>query len=176
MFSRLAYGIDERGIALETKDKSISNETTFKEDATDRETIEATYKRLIDKVGRRVRKAGFFATTVHLKLRWSDFSTITRQTRLSIPSQDDITLREAGMALLHEHLRNCPVRLIGFGVSGLGETDEPQTAQLNLFDDPDTALHKKRNRLSRAADGIKQRFGDQSLRRGSAIKTKDPDK
>ena len=176
VFSRLAYGIDERGIALETKDKSISNETTFKEDATDRETIEATYKRLIDKVGRRVRRAGFFATTVHLKLRWSDFSTITRQTRLSIPSQDDITLREAGMALLHEHLRNRPVRLIGFGVSGLGETDEPQTAQLNLFDAPDTALHKKRNRLSRAADGIKQRFGDQSLRRGSAIKTKDPDK
>ncbi len=174
VFSRLAHGIDERDIVLETKDKSISNETTFKEDATDREMIEATCKRLIDKVGGRVRKAGFFATTVHLKIRWSDFSTITRQTKLSIPCQDDITLRETGMALLHEHLRRRPVRLIGFGVSGLANTDEPQTAQLDLFAAPDTALHKKRSRLSRAADRIKQKFGDQSLQRGSAMETKAP--
>ena len=169
VFSRLAHGIDERGITLETKDKSISNETTFKEDATDREMIESTYKRLIDKVGGRVRKAGFFATTVHLKLRWSDFSTITRQTRLPIPCQDDTTLRETGMALLNEHLRNRPVRLIGFGVSGLTETDEPQTAQLNLFDAPDIALHKKRTRLSRAADRIRNVLGDDSIRRGSDL-------
>jgi nucleotidyltransferase/DNA polymerase involved in DNA repair len=169
VFSRLARGIDERGIVLETKDKSISNEITFKEDAIDRERIEATYKRLIDKVGRRVRKAGLFATTAHLKLRWSDFSTITRQTRLSIPCQDDITLRETGMALLNEHLRHRPVRLIGFGVSGLTETDEPKTAQLDLFDAPDTTLHKKRNRLSAAADQIRKAFGKNSIRRGSDL-------
>jgi nucleotidyltransferase/DNA polymerase involved in DNA repair len=169
VFSRLARGIDERGIVLETKDKSISNEITFKEDVIDRERIEATYKRLIDKVGRRVRKAGFFATTAHLKLRWSDFSTITRQTRLSIPCQDDITLRETGMALLNAHLRHRPVRLIGFGVSGLTETDEPKTAQLDLFDAPDTTLHKKRNRLSAAADQIRKAFGKNSIRRGSDL-------
>ncbi|MEN7973051.1 MAG: DNA polymerase IV [Verrucomicrobiota bacterium] len=169
VFSQLARGIDERDIGLETKDKSISNETTFKEDATDREMIEATYKRLIDKVAGRVRKAGFFAATVHLKIRWSDFSTITRQTKLSIPSQDDITLRETGMALLKEHLSNRPVRLIGFGVSGLTETDEPQTAQLDLFAAPDTTLHKKRSRLSQAADHIRNMFGDNSIRRGSDL-------
>jgi len=174
VFSQLAHGIDERGIVLETKDKSISNETTFKEDVSDHDQIEATYKRLIDKVGGRVRKAGFFATTVHLKIRWGDFSTITRQTKLSIPSQDDITLREVGMALLREHLCNRPVRLIGFGVSGLRESDEPQTAQLDLFNAPDTTLHNKRSRLSRAADAIRQRFGDQSLRRGSTINSKKP--
>ncbi|MEN8254079.1 MAG: DNA polymerase IV [Verrucomicrobiota bacterium] len=168
-FSQLARGIDGRGIVLETKDKSISNETTFKEDATDRDQIETTYKRLIDKVGGRVRKAGFFAATVHLKIRWSDFSTITRQTRLPIPSQDDITLREAGMALLHEHLRQRPVRLIGFGVSGLRETDEPQTAQLDLFATPDTTTHEKRSRLSRAADNIRKMFGNNSIRRGSDL-------
>jgi nucleotidyltransferase/DNA polymerase involved in DNA repair len=166
-FSRLARGIDARGIELETEDKSISNETTFAEDATDREQVEATFKRLIDKVGGRLRKAGFFATTVHLKLRWSDFSTITRQTRLAIPCCDDTTLRETGMALLDAHLRHRPVRLIGFGVSGLTETDQPQTAQLNLFETPDTALHEKRSRLSHTADRIKQKFGDQSIRRGS---------
>jgi len=169
VFSRLARGIDPRGITLESVDKSISNETTFKEDATDRAQIEATYKRLIDKVGARVRRAGVFATTVHLKLRWSDFSTITRQTRLPLPCCDDITLREAGMDLLNEHLRNRPVRLIGFGVSGLTETDDPQTLQLNLFEALDTALHEKRSRLSRVADQIKHRFGERSLRRGSDL-------
>ena len=169
LFARLAHGIDERGIARETKDKSISNETTFKKDQTNREQIEATYKRLIDQVGGRLRKAGFFATTVHLKIRWSDFSTITRQTRLAIPCRDDTTLRETGMALLNAHLRPRPVRLIGFGVSGLAETDRAETQQLSLFDAPDTTEHEKRNRLSRAADSIRQKYGDQSLRRGSAV-------
>ncbi|MCF7818813.1 MAG: DNA polymerase IV [Kiritimatiellales bacterium] len=169
IFARLARGIDVRGIELDTEEKSISNETTFAEDVSDREEIEATFKRLIDKVGGRLRKAGFFATTVHLKLRWSDFSTITRQTRLAIPCCDDTTLRETGMALLKEHLPHRPVRLIGFGVSGLTETDQPQTQQLNLFETPDTAQHEKRGRLSHVADRIKQKFGNQSIRRGSDL-------
>ena len=168
-FMRLARGIDERGIVLETKEKSISNEITFKEDATDREMIHAACKRLIDKVGVRLRKAGFFAATVHLKLRWSDFSTITRQTRLPVPCQDDITLREAGMDLLNQHFCDRPVRLIGFGVSGLTGNGEPDSAQLDLFDAPDTALYKKRNRLSRAADQIRNAFGKNSIRRGSDL-------
>ncbi len=122
VFHRLAHGIDVRGIVTDAEEKSISNETTFKEDVADRDKIEATYKRLIDKVGGRLRKGGLFATTVHLKLRWSDFSTITRQTRFTIPCCDDITLRETGMALFNEHLQSRPVRLIGFGVSGLTDT------------------------------------------------------
>lgn len=168
-FMRLAHGIDERGIVGAVDEKSISNETTFSEDVVDQAKIEATYKRLIDKVSGRLRKAGFFATTAHLKIRWNDFSTITRQTRFSIPCSDDITLREAGLELLNEHLRHRPVRLIGFGVSGLTETDEPKTQQLNLFETPDLVLHDKRGRLSQAADRIKQKYGSQSLRRGSDL-------
>jgi len=168
-FSRLACGIDPREIGGETPDKSISNETTFKEDTTDLDRIEATYKALIDKVAARLRAAGFFATTVHLRLRWGDFSTITRQTRLTLPTCDDPTLRETGMELLNEHLQSRPVRLIGFGVSGLVETDQPQTLQLNLFDSPDTALHEKRSRLSRTADTIRKKYGSKSIQRASAI-------
>jgi DNA polymerase IV len=167
VFSQLARGIDGRGIVGNVEEKSISNETTFKDDISDREQIEATCKRLIDKVGSRLRKAGFFATTVHLKIRWGDFTTITRQTRFPVPCSDDITLREAGMELLEENLRHRPVRLIGFGVSGLTESDEPQTLQLNLFDTLGTAQHDKRNRLSRAADHVREKYGKQSLRRGS---------
>lgn len=169
VFSRLSKGIDERAIGTPADEKSISNETTFRHDEMDREKIEATYKRLIDKVGGRLRNAGFYATTLHLRLRWSDFTTITRQTKLSIPANDDITLREVGMELLDEHLRHRPVRLIGFGTSGLTETDQPQTVQMNLFDTPDTKIHEKRNRLSKAADSIKEKYGKSSLRRGSDL-------
>lgn len=168
-FLRLAYGIDERSITLESEDKSISNETTFKEDTTDQDFIEAAYKRLIDKVGSRLRKAGLFGTTLHLKIRWSDFSTITRQTRCSIPCCDDITLREIGLSLFRAHLRNRPIRLIGFGVSGLCSSDRPQTDQLPLFESDEDKLRQKRNRLSHTADAIKQRFGNESIRRASAI-------
>ena len=168
-FHRLAFGIDAREIKTDTEEKSISNETTFKEDATEREQIEATYKQLIDKVGRRLRKADFYATTVHLKIRWADFSTITRQTRLSLPCCDDTTLREIGMDLLNKHLLPRSVRLIGFGVSGLSESDVAPSAQLNLFDSPDTAEHEKRTRLSRTADAIRNKFGNKSIQRGSAV-------
>ncbi len=169
-FSRLARGIDERRIGPEADDKSISNETTFSQDVTDLETIESTYKQLIDKVGSRLRKAGLYASTAYLKLRWCDFSTITRQMRFTTPCDDDITLREVGMALLKENLRNRPVRLIGFGVSGLTETDTPPTMQLNLFEEDSASEHIKRNRLSHAVDRIKDLYGKQSLRRGSDIK------
>ncbi len=169
VFSKLARGIDEREIGGETDEKSISNEITFYEDITDRGQIEAAYKKLIDKVGERLRKAGYFAATVHLKIRWSDFSTITRQTKFPIPSDDDITLRETGMELLKKNLSNRPVRLIGFGVSGLTRTNRAQTGQLNLFDPPDTKTHEKRGRLSHAADDIKAKYGAKSIRRASDL-------
>ncbi|MEI6892987.1 MAG: DNA polymerase IV [Pontiella sp.] len=169
LFHRLAHGIDTRKIVGKVDEKSISNETTFGIDAIHREQIEATYKRLIDKVGGRLRKAGFYARVAHLKIRWGDFSTITRQTRFSIPCSDDTTLREVGMELLNEHLQHRPVRLIGFGTSGLTETDAPQTFQMNLFETPDTTEHEKRSRLSQAADAIKEKYGTQSIRRASDL-------
>jgi nucleotidyltransferase/DNA polymerase involved in DNA repair len=168
-FSRLARGIDERHIETEQDEKSISNETTFRENLADRTRIETTYKQLIDKVGARLRQSGLFATTVHLKIRWADFSTITRQTRLAQPCDDDITLRETGLELLELHLQNHPVRLIGFGVSGLTASDRALIHQLNLFDEPDTTRHEKRKQLSRTADDIKRKYGSRSIRRGSDL-------
>jgi DNA polymerase-4 len=168
-FSRLARGIDNRDLSLDTIEKSISNEITFKDDTSDRDKIEAAYKQLIDKVGSRVRKEGFYATTAHLKLRWSDFSTITRQTRFPLPCHDDISLRETGIRMLNEHLQDRTVRLIGFGVSGLIPTTEAGSAQLDLFEPPDSNLYEKRSRLSQAADHIKKTFGGNSIRRGSDL-------
>ena len=168
-FARLARGLDQRNIDVETAEKSISNETTFHDDLTDRNTIEAAFKHLVDKVGNRLRKAQLYATTVHIKIRWSDFSTITRQTRMIQPCSDDITLREVGMELLNLHLRHRPVRLIGFGVSGLCESDQPVDLQLTLFGPSAATPHEKRKRLSQTADDIRQKYGNKSLKRGSDI-------
>ena len=168
-FLRLARGIDSRSIETDEKEKSISNETTFKEDLSNRSAIEAAYKQLIDKVAARLRHAGYFATTVHLKIRWSDFSTITRQFRLPQPCDDDITLRETGMELLRQNLTERPVRLIGFGVSNLSTTDQSPATQLSLFESAENPQHEKRKRLSHTTDTIKQKYGNQSLRRGSDL-------
>ena len=169
VFLRLARGIDHRHIEAEDEEKSISNETTFRDDVTDRDQIAATLTRLIDKVGSRLRKAGLFAATIHLKLRWSDFTTITRQARMVWPRCHDIQLREAGMELLDLHLRHRPVRLIGFGVSSLTDTDRAESRQLSLFDEPDNEQRGKRKRLSETADTIRNRYGAKSLKRGSEI-------
>lgn len=168
-FTQLARGIDPRKIETTFVEKSISNEITFSEDLSERTEIEAAYKQLIDKVASRLRKAGFYAGTLHLKIRWSDFSTITRQTSISPPCNDDITLREIGMELLRNHLQNRAVRLIGFGAGKLHRSDQSNGAQLDLFEIPDTTAHDKRKRLSQTADNIKQKYGPESLRRGSNL-------
>jgi len=168
-FRRLAMGIDDRSIVTERDEKSISNETTFGEDISDPEYIISIYKKLIENVGRRLRRAELEATTAHLKLRWSDFSTITRQTRFSLPCNDDITLREIGMELLNANLQNRPVRLIGFGVSGLIPAGTSSESQLDLFESRTAEQHDRRSRLSRVTDMLKEKYGIQSLRRGSDL-------
>lgn len=168
-FSQLARGIDARGIEHEVKDKSISNETTFSVDTDDRAKIERTYKRLIDKVGQRLRQAELFTQTVHLKLRWADFSTISRQITLPLPVCDDTTLREAGMQLFNQNMGTRAVRLIGFGVSHLTRSSLGASQQLDLFAAPDSLKYKSRERLSQTADLIRKKYGEKSLLRAAAL-------
>jgi nucleotidyltransferase/DNA polymerase involved in DNA repair len=169
-FRRRAFGIDDRDVVTDTEEKSISNECTFGEDAKDSEHIEKTLMDLADKVGGRLRKAGFYASTAQIKVRWTDFSTITRQRRLDPVCCDDITLRETALELLRKEGLHSPVRLIGFGVSGLRETaDSPQ---LDLFQTSEKQTSTKREALSRAVDAIRSTFGPKSIRRGSSIKKK----
>ncbi len=166
-FRRRAFGIDDRELVTETKDKSISNETTFGEDQNDPAVVEAALLDLADKVGTRLRKAGYYAATAQIKVRWTDFTTITRQRRLDPPACDDQTLRETALELLRKEGIHSPVRLIGFAVTGLRETaDAPQ---LDLFQTLEKQTSKKREALSRAVDAVRKRFGPKSIRRGSTL-------
>jgi len=179
-FRRRAFGIDDRKVITDTEEKSISNEITFGEDASDPDMIEQRLLDLADKVGERLRKAGFYAATAQIKVRWKDFTTITRQRRLDPPCCDDITLRETALALLRKEGLHSPVRLIGFGVNGLRDT--PDAPQMDLFPFDAAAygsaqggqtlsppVAKKREALSRAVDSIREKFGLKSVRRGSTL-------
>ncbi len=178
-FRRRAFGIDDRAVETESEEKSISNEITFGEDETDPKKIEACLLDLADKVGSRLRRAGYYAATAQIKVRWKDFTTITRQRRLDPLCCDDQTLRETALDLLRKEGLHSPVRLIGFGVSGLRETADVPQMDLFPFDSAaygsaqggqplSPPVVKKREALSRAVDAIRERFGPKSIRRGSA--------
>jgi nucleotidyltransferase/DNA polymerase involved in DNA repair len=166
-FRQLAFGIDERELSTGSEEKSISNEITFDEDQRDAAVVEAALLDLADKVGVRLRLAGFYAATAQIKIRWKDFSSITRQQKLDPPRCDDMTLRETALELFRKETLHSPVRLIGFGVSNLRRTAE--TAQLDLFASPVKQTSARRETLSRAVDRIRERFGRKSIRRGSAM-------
>jgi DNA polymerase IV len=159
-----ARGIDERPVETEHEAKSISREITFARDVRDGETLRRVLRKLADGVGWRVRKAGFTGTTVKVKLRWSDFTTLTRQVTMPHPVDQDDEIYEAALHLFEfTWPKGRPIRLIGVGVSGL----EPGQRQLSLWDD---ASQQQNRRLQSTLDALKNRFGEDVIQRGSDLK------
>ena len=156
-----AKGIDHSELVSDTKSKSISAETTFHEDSTDREFLNKTITDLAEGVGRRLRRSGNHARSVSLKLRYDDFTTLTRHNTPHVSFDGDARIVEIATALLDATLkqRNAPVRLLGVGVENLTEP----AAQLSLLDSTAT----DDSALSSTLDQIRDRFGDDSVSRGS---------
>ncbi|HNX33179.1 MAG TPA: DNA polymerase IV [Kiritimatiellia bacterium] len=157
----LASGEDAREVETAFEEKSLSREYTFPEDCRDRETVREILKELADEVGQRVRAHCRYATVGRLKLRWSDFRTITRQAPFETAVCDDFSFRAMAMALFDAERLIQPVRLIGFGVSGFSDG---RSEQLSLFDDAPEA-REKRERLCRAVDALREKLGDKALGR-----------
>ncbi len=155
-----ARGIDERPLETVHEAKSISQETTFARDVSDRAVLLETLQRQAEKVAQRVHKTGVHFTTVKIKLRWPDFTTLTRQTSLSQPTEDASILYSLAEGLfLREWQPGKAVRLLGVGVSGLEEAPR----QLGLWDED---LDRDR-RLREAVDEIRGKFGDKVIGRGA---------
>lgn len=160
---RHAKGIDRREVVSSHDTKSISNEVTFSKDLCSEEELKECLRKLSDKVGRRLRKAGFTAKTVRIKVRWPDFSTITRQLTLSEAFDQDSIIYETSHELFNLLWRKgMPVRLLGVGVSQL----QSQVVQLNLWE---TETEKER-RLLQAVDSLRDRYGSEVLKRGTRLK------
>jgi DNA polymerase-4 len=158
-----ARGIDDRPISLEHEVKSISNETTFARDLTDEVALREAFRRLADQVGRRLRKASLAGTTIQVKLRWADFTTITRQTTLPFPTNLDREIYDTALQLFMENwTRGRPVRLIGVGVSHLG----PPARQLGLWDD----TPQKEASLLTAVDKLRERYGRDIIQRANRVR------
>ncbi len=157
----LAFGEDARDVETAFEEKSISREHTFPEDCKDRETVREVLKELADEVGRRVRAHGRYANVGRLKLRWSDFRTITRQAPFETAVCDDFSLRAMALRLFDAEKLVQPVRLIGFGVSGFSDG---RSEQLSLFDAAPEA-REKRERLCRTVDSLREKLGDNALGR-----------
>ena len=151
-----AQGIDTTPVTVPGAPRSVSREETFARDVAQREALHARIGELASDVGARLRTGGWTARTVTLKLRYSDFTTITRQETLASSTATDTTVRDAALALLDTAWSGDAVRLLGVGVSGLA--DAPQ---LDLFDRPAV------DRIDHALDSLRQRFGRDAIRRGA---------
>jgi len=162
---QLAHGIDDRSVVPEREAKSISHETTFEDDIEDLEVLRAWLVDLTEQVGWRLRRHGLRGRVVHLKVRFADFSTITRSQTL--PESTNITheLWQAADEMLCQRLPagHLPVRLLGMGVGGLDDTG---LVQGQLFDQEQ---RQKQAGLDAMADQIRERFGSSALRRAASL-------
>jgi DNA polymerase IV len=137
--------------------KSISHEHTYNEDTADPEQIESTLMRLSEMVARRLREAGLHARTLQLKLRYKDFTTITRAHSLSSPTQLDTEIFEEIRALFRKNWRKgAQIRLLGVQTSSF----EGQAEQGNLLEDD---RRKRWEQAMSAADKLRDKFGESSV-------------
>ncbi len=144
--------------------KSISHEHTFNEDTRDAEQLEATLAHLAERVGRRLREHGLFARTVQLKLRYSDFTTITRAHSLAAPTQLDIDLVEESRRLLRGAWdRAQAVRLLGVHTSGF----EKDAGQMGLLDG---GRSERWRAALGAADKLRDKYGEGAVALGSGMR------
>jgi DNA polymerase-4 len=161
--ARHAQGHDDRPLETEREAKSISKETTFARDVTQRDVLRRTLMDLCDQVAASLRRQGLHARTVKLKLRWPPFETITRQVTLPAPTDLEADIFAASFGLFQAAWgRGRPVRLIGVGVSGL----QAGARQLGLFEATHDARHEK---LAEAMDKIRSKYGWDAVRRASQI-------
>jgi DNA polymerase-4 len=161
LLSELARGEDQRPVEPFATPKSMGAEETFGTDLRDLERLHATLRSQAERVARELRTDGYAGRTVTLKLRFADFSTITRS-HTAEPTQDGLTIFQEASALLARVPLRQPVRLIGLSISELGPAASGQLPLLG----PDQS---RRERLSRALDRIVNRLGEQSIRPASLL-------
>ena len=175
-FWNLARGIDDRLVVPDRLAKSISHETTFSKDVTDREILEAWAIELGGQVGRRMRRYGIRGRTIQVKIRFSDFRTITRSKTTAEPIETTAEIYGLASEIIGNELgqHHQPVRLLGVGVSNLTTQG---LVQKELFGQE----QKDRNKnLDAVTDQIVEKFGVQSVKSGKVLEKKighriDPD-
>jgi len=164
-FHLLARGIDDRFVVPDWASKSISSETTFPRDIADREVLRSWLLELTDQVAARLRSSGIRAHTIEIKLRSSDFRTHTRSTTLGDPTDVTDEVWRAAAELFDRRIPNSilPARLLGVAATKL---ERAAPLQRLLFDE---ASRLKQHAADHTSDKIRERFGDDAIRRAGAL-------
>jgi DNA polymerase-4 len=164
---RYASGIDDRKVEPPGAAKSISRETTFGKDILSHSLLKATLRYLSERVGSELRQQSKQARCIILKLRYSDFTTITRSLTLRQSIDSDDAIFNTGLGLAEKALghEKRPVRLIGIGVSNLTQPSR----QLGMLDGSAERLEQ----LNRAIDRIRQKYGFTAIQKGRTLPLKD---
>jgi DNA polymerase IV len=158
-----AGGWFDGAIGVEEDPKSISHEHTFDEDTANLDALEATLARLSEMVCRRLREHGLHARTVQLKLRYKDFSTITRSRTLDCTTQLDTELYREVRTLFEKNWNHKAVRLLGVQAASL----ERLQGQMSLLE-PEQG-ERWRKALS-AADQMRDRYGESAVSLAAGMK------
>lgn len=156
----LAHGIDDRPVVAQRRARSIGHEQTFSTDRHGLAELRPTVVAQCDAVASRLRRAGVGARTVTIKVRFSDFRTITRSVTLASPSDSAVDLRTAAVALLEAVELRDGVRLLGVSTSGLIE-GAPRQLRLDQPGDPV-------GEAELVMDRIQARFGEGAIGHGRA--------
>jgi DNA polymerase-4 len=161
---RRALGIDDSPVESSGMVKSISNEHTYDKDQREESVILKSLRHLSEHVGGRLRHANLAGSVVQIKLRWADFTALTRQTTLSCPTDQDGIIYRTAMELFLKtwHEERYAVRLVGVGVSGLVTAQR----QLSLWD----GGLEKEHKLLEAIDELRGRYGEKIIQRAEEMK------
>ena len=163
----LSHAIDDRDVEPDRETKSIGSEETFGDDLTDVREVRRNLLRMADTVARRCRENSLTARTITLKVRYGDFSNMTRAKTLDEP----VDTAQAIMAVIDELLPEVDVaagvRLAGVSARNFAEPDP----QLSLFDEPSTRADTDWREASRAVDRIREKFGDTAISTGAVDET-----
>jgi len=167
LMHRYTNGIDDRAVEPPAAARSISRETTFGTDTEDQSLLKATLTYLSERVGSELRQRDKQARCVTLKLRYADFTPITRNHTLTQATNTDQTIFNTGFQLLNRALsqQKQPIRLIGIGVSSLIEPGK----QLDMLDTSNQRLEQ----LDRAIDRIRKKYGFTAIQTGRTLPLKD---
>jgi DNA polymerase-4 len=157
----LSRGLDTRTVDTQRVDKSVGHEETFHRDIHDATVLRSEFRRLADRVGRRLRKQGWAASTISIKVRFSDFTTITRSQTLPEPTAVGQRIGDAALELFESVERRLPIRLVGVR----GEKLQPASIDVpTLWDDDD-----EWRRVEGALDDAQARFGLDAVTRATLL-------
>ncbi|MEU7477312.1 DNA polymerase IV [Lentzea sp. NPDC042327] len=158
----LSRGVDDRAVVPESREKSIGAEETFEVDHLDRGVLRRELLRLSERTASSLRAKGLHGRTVSIKVRFSDFTTITRSRTL--PTSTDVTqeIYRTAVELLTTQVPPGAVRLIGVRIEGLDNSD---SAHQLIFDAPENGWRE----ADQAADQARSRFGSLAVRPASLL-------